>query len=188
MTSRSPWNTEVSARNGTGPLARLVSVMRSIGVIVDAGTWIAPDRLLACAYPRRAAALQVLARQGVTLVINLHERAHPPSRLARHGLEQVHVPIRDFTAPTPEQIDRVLRALDDALAGGRTVAIHCGGGLGRTGTLLACYLVRTGLDADEAIGRIRALRPGSVETRAQVAAVTAYAERLRARGRSGAEI
>lgn len=178
----------MSARTGTRPFARLASIMRSTGVLVDPGTWIVPGKLLACAYPRREAALDALTRRGVSRLINLHERAHQPSRLARHGLEQVHVPIRDFTAPTPDQIERVLSALDDVLANGRTVAIHCGGGLGRTGTLLACSLVRTGLGADEAIARLRALRPGSVETRAQVAAVTAYAECLGARGRSGAEI
>ena len=54
--------------------------------------------------------------------------------------------------------------------------MHCGGGLGRTGTLLACYLVRQGLPAAEAIERVRAVRPGSVETRQQAQAVHAYGQ------------
>lgn len=54
-------------------------------------------------------------------------------------------------------------------------------GLGRTGTLLACYLVRReGLDAGEAIVRVRRIRPGSVETREQAQAVEAFALRARA--------
>lgn len=165
-----------------GWFARVTAIMRGVGMLVDAGTWIEPGRLLACAYPRREAGLAGLAQQGVTLVVNLHERAHQPTSLARHGLEEVHVPVRDFTAPRPEQIEQALAALQAALAAGRTVAVHCGGGLGRTGTLLVCYLVRTGLDADEAIRQVRALRPGSIETRDQEAAVRAYAERLRDAG------
>jgi atypical dual specificity phosphatase len=74
-------------------------------------------------------------------------------------------------------IERGVAAIADALENGRVAVVHCGAGLGRTGTLLACYLVHSGLNADEAIRRLRAVRPGSVETRAQVAAVVAYAQR-----------
>ena len=169
---------------GIRRFGRVTSIMRGIGLLVDAGTWIAPGRLLACAYPRRGAALAGLARQGVSLVINLHEVAHQPARLALHGLDEVHVPVRDFTAPSPAQIERVLEAMAEALAGGQAVAVHCGAGLGRTGTLVACYLVRTGVTPDEAIRQVRTLRPGSVETRDQIEAVTAYAERLQHEGHS----
>lgn len=67
----------------------------------------------------------------------------------------------------------------EALAEGEAVAVHCGGGLGRTGTVLSCYLLESGeeLGAQEAIRRVRALRPGSVETPAQLAAVRAWAGR-----------
>jgi atypical dual specificity phosphatase len=66
------------------------------------------------------------------------------------------------------------------------VAVHCGGGLGRTGTLLACYLVSAeGLPADAAIARVRAARPGSVETEDQEQAVRRYAERLNGLSSSG---
>ena len=53
--------------------------------------------------------------------------------------------------------------------------MHCGGGLGRTGTLLACYYVRRGLSPEEAIAWVRAGRPGAVETPEQVATVAAFA-------------
>jgi len=85
---------------------------------------------------------------------------------------------KDFAAPTPRQVERGVDAIVGALAAGEAAAVHCGGGLGRTGTLLACYLAsREGLGAGEAIGRVRSLRPGSVETLAQVQAVEAWARR-----------
>jgi atypical dual specificity phosphatase len=138
-------------------------------------TWLEADRLAACRYPRTEKALRELAAQGIAVLVNLHQRPHPPDALSRHGLTELHLPVPDFTPPTPVQLERGLAAIEQALAGGHKVAVHCGAGLGRTGTLLACYLVKHGSDPDEAIARIRGARPGSVETPAQEAAVRSYA-------------
>ena len=166
-------------------LARTGMILTGLGLLVDRGTWLDEGRLLGCAYPRREAALAGLAHQGVSVLINLHERAHDPGRLARYGLEEIHLPVADFTPPSPEQLDRGVEAIARARAAGQCVAVHCGGGLGRTGTLLACYLVHQGLRAETAVARVRAARPGSVETPTQAAAVAAYAAR-RGHGSSAA--
>ena len=160
-------------------LDRVRGILKGIGLMVDRGCWLDPNRLLACAYPRREAALAALAQQGVSVLVNLHERAHDPSRLGRYGLTEVHLPVTDFTAPSPEQLEQGLRAIDQAITAGKKVTVHCGGGLGRTGTLLACYLVHGGLSAEDAIARVRAVRPGSVETAAQAAAVKSFEQRHR---------
>lgn len=138
-------------------------------------TWLEDDGLAACRYPRSESALRDLAGRGVSLLVNLHERPHPSEILARYGLRELHLPVPDFTPPTPEQLERGVAAIERAIASGQKVAVHCGGGLGRTGTLLACYLVRGGLSPDDAIARMRGVRPGSVETPRQAAAVAAYA-------------
>ena len=138
----------------------------------DGGAW-----ALACGYPYGDRALAALAADGVSLLVNLHERAHPPARLAAHGLREVHVPVPDFGVPTPEQIDRVVATVDEAVERGEQVAVHCGAGLGRTGTLLACCLVARGAPADEAIARVRQARPGAIETAGQADAVRQYAAR-----------
>ena len=145
--------------------------------LTDRGGWVAPG-VLGCAYPRTERALTALSGSGVRLLVNLHGRPHDPARLARHGLREVHLPVKDFAAPSSEQIERGVEAILGALvAADESAAVHCGGGLGRTGTLLACYLLASGegLGAGEAIGRVRAIRPGSVETPAQAAAVDAWA-------------
>jgi atypical dual specificity phosphatase len=144
-------------------------------------TWLIEDSLAACRYPRSEAALRELADRGVTLLVNLHERPHPSELLARFDLTEVHLPVPDFTSPAPEQLERGVAAIEQTVASERKVAVHCGGGLGRTGTLLACYLVKGGLNPSEAIARMRAVRPGSVETPAQEAAIEDYSRRL-ARG------
>lgn len=152
-------------------------VLRGLFRITDRGVWVAP-RVLGCGYPRTERALAALSGSGVRLLVNLHRRPHESARLGRHGLREIHLPVEDFAAPSPEQIALGVNAILEASAADEAAAVHCGGGLGRTGALLACYLASSeGLDAEEAIRRVRALRPGSVETRTQAAAVEEWVRR-----------
>ena len=158
-------------------LAQARVALSTLFRLTDRGTWVAPG-LVGCAYPRTDRALAALSASGVRLLVNLHERPHDPARLARHDLREVHLPVRDFAAPSTEQIERSLDAVLETLAAGEAAAVHCGGGLGRTGTVLACYLASSdGIGAEEAIQRVRAMRPGSVETPAQLAAIHTWTER-----------
>lgn len=154
-----------------------------MGLLRPRETWL-NAHLVAYAFPRSETALASLASQGVTLLVNLHERSHVPERLARYGICEVHFPTCDFTPPAKRDLDEGIAAIEQAVAEGRRVAVHCGGGLGRTGTLLACYLVHRGFDADSALAQIRKARPGAVETKAQAEAVRAFfADRLSKRTR-----
>jgi atypical dual specificity phosphatase len=148
------------------------------GLTAKPFTWIVPEQVAACTYPKRVEDLQQLAARGVTLLINLHRRPHDPDLLQAQGLAERHLPVADFQPPAPVQLAAGLAAIEKALAAGGKVAVHCRGGLGRTGTLLACYLIRTGMAADDALAHLRRLRPGSVESRSQEQAVRAFAADL----------
>jgi protein-tyrosine phosphatase len=72
-------------------------------------------------------------------------------------------------------MDRIQAEIDVARAHG-DVAVACMGGVGRTGTVGACALVRAGLDPDAAIARVREVRhPEAVETAEQEGFVRAFA-------------
>jgi atypical dual specificity phosphatase len=87
------------------------------------------------------------------------------------------LPVPDFHAPTPQQLAIGVAAVVSSVSAGERVAIHCAAGLGRSGTVAACYLVELGLDWSTAVENIRAARPGAIETAEQLAAVAAYANR-----------
>jgi atypical dual specificity phosphatase len=124
--------------------------------------------------------LVFLREQKVGAVVSLTTAALPADVLRGCGLEYLHEAIADFTAPTPEQLDRIMdfvvRQADGAK---RMVLVHCGAGLGRSGTVAAAYLVRQGWEPRSAIARVRELRPFSIETEEQERAVLDYAARLR---------
>ena len=61
--------------------------------------------------------------------------------------------------------------ISEQLRQGGAVVVHCRGGLGRAGMVAAMLLVMTGEDPRRAIERVRAVRPGAIETPAQEAYV-----------------
>jgi protein-tyrosine phosphatase len=137
-------------------------------------------------YRRDAAAdLAAMRASGVVRLILLVEdeeleRWSDPELVtvgAAAGVDVRRYPIPDGGAPGTELMARIQADIDDARARG-DVAVACMGGVGRTGTVAACALVRNGLGADAAIGRVRQVRhPEAVETAEQERFVRAYAER-----------
>lgn len=141
-------------------------------------SWITPS-LLACSYPDGDDDLAALASEGISLLVNLHTRPHPSKQAEAHGIRELHLPTRDFTPPEISDVAAGVAEIERTIAAGRRVAVHCGAGLGRTGTLVACYLVRTGMAAQSAIDAVRRARPGSIETADQEALVRKYESMLR---------
>jgi len=88
-----------------------------------------------------------------------------------HGLTWRHWPIRDGDVPD-KRFDRCWATTIDTIASdlqaGRSIVLHCMGGLGRTGTVAALLLRHFGLPAREAVDRLRTARPGAIETESQL--------------------
>jgi atypical dual specificity phosphatase len=140
-------------------------------------SWIEKPLLAAMAQPEDLSELRWLRKQGIQILLSLTEEAPRRDWINEAGLMVVHVPIIDMEAPTQEELDRCMSAIAKAQGRDLGVGIHCGAGLGRTGTVLAAYFVTKGLTAKNAMARIRRLRPGSIETEEQAEAVVEFARR-----------
>lgn len=148
-------------------------------------SFVIPDVLAGCAHPQNSAdlseALQDLLDSQIATIVSLDEYGLPAQELRRVGLRHLHIPIQDFAPPTFAQADEFVAFVRNERAAGRAVVAHCMAGIGRTGTMIACYLVAEGLSPTEAITIVREKRPGSVETREQEAFIAAYANLLSTR-------
>ena len=119
--------------------------------------------------------LSALRRHGIGALLTLTETGLPRGALERHGIRGLHLPVDDFHAPTTTQMLDALAFLDDARAAGTAVAVHCLAGQGRTGTVLAAYLIRGGLSSEQAINEVRTICPGAIESSPQTAALAGWA-------------
>ncbi|XP_041109308.1 dual specificity protein phosphatase 23b [Polyodon spathula] len=137
-------------------------------------SWVEPNKLAGMALPRMPGHYQYLLDNGIRHLVTLCERM-PPYHDTCPGVTLHHIRIHDFCSPTMDQIKRFLAIVEEANAKGEGVAVHCHHGHGRTGTMLACYLVKnrkiTGVDA---IHEIRRLRHGSIETQDQEKTVVQF--------------
>lgn len=131
--------------------------------------WIVPGRLAGCPEPGLSHAidydLDLLARIGITHLITLTEKDLDLAALARHGLRNIHLPVFDRETPSIAQTYMLLRRMQKLLDEGQVVAVHCKAGIGRTGTVLAAWLIREGgLNATSAIERLRQINRSYVQT------------------------
>ena len=139
--------------------------------------WVQPGRFLAGEYPgdsdtgQAFGKLHRLLEADVTLFLDLTEvgeyRLKPYAPLLQqepaslgHTLEYHRIPIKDWHVPTPEVMKHILDIIDTALYARQIVYVHCFAGIGRTGTVVGCHLVRHGLGGERALAEIARLRHG----------------------------
>lgn len=111
-----------------------------------------------------------LVERGVKTFVDLRAEAglKPPTKLLeRKGARIVRIPMRDGQAPTDAQVERFLKVVERSR--GR-VYVHCMAGVGRTGTMVAAYLVEMKEDSTfEALRHNLSVGPPSLEQIAFVA-------------------
>ena len=107
---------------------------------------------------------EFLKNKGFEAIVSLTELPLSEVLTEEFGFRVKHIPVRDFEAPTLEQIEDFIAFAVNVRSEGKKLVVHCEAGIGRTGTVLACYLVSKGYNALDAIQEVRKKRPGSIET------------------------
>jgi protein tyrosine phosphatase len=143
--------------------------------------WVVPGRFLAGAYPGAKDIVETrstvtdLLESGIRRIVNLMELDETDQHWfpfvpydsilkavalgAQTEVQLLRYPIPDLGVPSREQMISILDAIDGAIEQGMAVYAHCRGGIGRTGTVVGCYLIRHELaTASDVLDRIAILR------------------------------
>ena len=141
-------------------------------------SWLIEEKLAGSGMPTSFDELEWILNQGVKSIVTMTENALPENWVKEIGY--LHVPTPDFTAPDMDRIDMAVDFIHQQISDNQSVMVHCAAGMGRAGTILACYLVKhQKYSAQDAITKVRKERPGSIQSEVQELAIGFYEKHVR---------
>lgn len=140
-------------------------------------SWLIDEKLAGCGMPTTIEEIRWVQKKGVKSIITMTENSLPESWIK--DITYLHVPTEDLTAPDMEKIDTAVDFIHDRIKNKEAVMVHCAAGIGRTGTILACYLIKYQKHSSKkAIEKVRNERPGSIQSDFQELAIKFYEEHV----------
>ena len=141
-------------------------------------SWLIEEKLAGSGMPTTFDELEWIMSQGVKSIVTMTENALPENWIKE--IDYLHIPTPDFTAPDMERIDTAVNFIHENISENQAVMVHCAAGMGRAGTILACYLVKyEKFSAQDAINKVRKERPGSIQSEVQELAIGFYEKHVR---------
>ena len=136
-------------------------------------SWFIEETLAGSGMPTTHDELEWVLKQGVKSIVTMTENALPESWV--EDVNYLHVPTTDLSSPDMDKIDTAVDFIHKRINNKEPVMVHCAAGMGRTGTVLACYLVKyQKYSAKDAIEKVRTERPGSIQSEIQELAIQFY--------------
>ena len=141
--------------------------------------WVEKDKLAGSGYPSSRGQLEWLVAQGIDSILTLTLRPLAKEWVAGLPLKLGHVAMQDHVAPEFDSLNLAVNFVREQAKAGKTVLVHCLAGEGRTGCVLAAYLMKEkGISADDALRSLRKIKPTFVES-AQERALKDYESSLK---------
>ena len=143
----------------------------------DNFSWIIEDKLAGSAIPTSKDEINWLHEQGVKSIITIREE--PLDENWVDEMKYLHVHSNDMGVPTFDDLKESVDFIHKRIEDNEPVMVHCLAGLGRTGTILACYLIKyEKMSAEDAIQHVREKRHGSIQSFVQEELIFQYAKTL----------
>lgn len=141
-------------------------------------SWVIPNKLAGTGLPVTHDEFEWIIKQGIKAVVTVREVPLPAS-WQQDIVDYLHLKVEDYGSPTIEELHKAVGFIDSQILNNKPVVVHCAAGKGRTGEVLAAYLMMTEkLTAKAAISELREIRPGSVQSVAQEQALQMYGKYL----------
>lgn len=116
--------------------------------------WITPDIAVGYA-PRSQEALMTIRGHGIEAIVNLCAECYDLHELEKDaGFDVWYVPVHDEDVPSMEELEKTLAWMAESLKAGKKILVHCRFGIGRTGTIVAAFLMNEGCSFKEALAKM----------------------------------
>ena len=141
-------------------------------------SWLIEEKLAGSGIPTTLDEFDWLLTQGVKSIVTMTEKSLPGDWTQK--IDYLHIPTADFHAPNMEEIDSAVEFIQNQIQNNQSVMVHCAAGLGRAGTILACYFIKyKKLSAIQAIKKMRDERRGSMKSEVEELAISYYEKYVR---------
>ena len=150
-------------------------------------SWVIDGKLAGSGLPMTYSQFYWLIKHGIKTIITVREVPLPSNwftestdNTGHNNINYLHLRVEDFGAPSIEEIASTVDYIQHQIDNTKPVMVHCAAGKGRTGTILAAYVLKKeNLTADQAIKKIRDLRPGSIQSNIQEMTISMYENYLK---------
>ena len=129
----------------------------------DNFSWLIAEKLAGSAIPTSFDEIKWAIDEGVKSIVTIREE--PLDEDWIKDVNYLHIHSNDMGVPEFDDLTRAVDFVHERITNNEPVMVHCLAGLGRTGTILACYLIKyQKLSADDSIQKVRESRPGSIQS------------------------
>ncbi len=129
----------------------------------DNFSWLIEGKLAGSAIPTSFEEIKWLIDGGVKSIVTVREESLDDDWIK--NINYLHIHSNDMGVPEFEDLVKAVDFIHQRITNNEPVMVHCLAGLGRTGTILACYLIKyQKLSADDSIQKVRKSRPGSIQS------------------------
>ena len=143
----------------------------------DNFSWLIEGKLAGSAIPTSKDEIKWMQEEGVKSIVTIREE--PLDEDWTDGMNYLHVLSDDMGVPSFDDLKSSVDYIDKKIQNKEPVMVHCLAGLGRTGTILACYLIKyEKMSAIDAIQHVREKRHGSIQSFVQEEMIFQYEKTL----------